>query len=81
MKIMRLLWPNNEQVAFLMCLVHMINGDELKAKNIIDKFINSKTYKFDNLATILEKGSDDTKELFYSGLNLLEISSIYNENF
>lgn len=80
-KIMRLLWPNNQQVAFLLCLVHMINGNSIKAKAIIDKFINSKDYKFYRLAEIIKNEPDDTKELFYSGLNFLEISDIYNEVF
>ena len=81
MKIMHLLWPNNQQVAFLLCLVHMINGDKIKANTIINKFIDSKEYKFYKLAEIIENESEDTRELFYAGLNFLEISDIYNENF
>ena len=81
MKIMHLLWPNNQQVAFLLCLVHMINGDKIKANTIINKFIDSKEYKFYKLAEIIENEPKDTRELFYAGLNFLEISDIYNENF
>ena len=81
MKIMHLLWPNNQQVAFLLCLVHMINGDKIKANTIINKFIDSKEYKFYKLAEIIENEPEDTRELFYAGLNFLEISDIYNENF
>lgn len=81
MKIMHLLWPNNQQVAFLLCLVHMINGNKIKANILINKFIDSKEYKFYKLAEIIENKPEDTRELFYGGLNFLEISDIYNENF
>ena len=81
MKMMRLLWPSNEQVAFLMCLIYIIDGNITKAKIIIDKFINTSKYKFSKLQQIIQNNSEDARDLFYSGLNLLEISDIYNESF
>lgn len=80
-QIMRMLWPNNVDVAVFMCLIHMIDDDKDKAMEIIKKF-KEKDKK--NIFNVFESMINDNriKEIqtkFFDGDNLIKIRQFYEE--